>query len=89
MQFEWDDAKAQSNLAKHGIPFDEAVAVFADPSRVDTDCTRDVDGETRRKTVGIVSDRLLTVVYTLRESRVRLISARPPSAKEVRFYGHR
>jgi uncharacterized DUF497 family protein len=30
-EFEWDDAKAESNLKKHGVSFDEAVTVFADP----------------------------------------------------------
>jgi hypothetical protein len=31
LKFEWDDAKAQSNLAKHGVSFEEAASVFGDP----------------------------------------------------------
>ena len=31
MDFEWDDAKAESNRRKHGVPFDEAMTVFSDP----------------------------------------------------------
>ena len=30
MEFEWDDAKAEANLRKHGVSFDEAATVFAD-----------------------------------------------------------
>jgi uncharacterized DUF497 family protein len=87
MEFDWDDAKAESNLAKHRVSFDYAVAVFLDPMLVDFDATRQEDGETRRKVVGIIEGRLYSVVYTPRGVVFRLISARRSSAKEEKYYG--
>ena len=51
-EFEWDDEKAENNLAKHGVSFDVAIAAFADPAHRDLDTTRVADGEKRRKVVG-------------------------------------
>ena len=45
--FEWNDAKAERNLAKHGFSFEEAREVFADPGAVIFDVTREEDGEAR------------------------------------------
>jgi uncharacterized DUF497 family protein len=85
--FEWDDAKAQSNLAKHGVPFAYATRLFLDPQRVDFDVTRPADGEARRKAIGAIEGRLFSVVYTVREGRSRLISARRCNVTEERRYG--
>jgi uncharacterized DUF497 family protein len=41
-EFEWDDAKARANLAKHGVPFDYAARVFLDPRMVGFDVSREV-----------------------------------------------
>ncbi len=87
MEFEWDDAKAESNLAKHRVPFDYAIRVFLDAARVDFDASRSTDGEVRRKVVGEIGGRLYSVVYTLRDTVIRLISARRANAKEEYFYG--
>ena len=85
--FEWDDAKALANLAKHGVRFDYAVAVFLDPDGIDFDASRLQDGEARRKMVGRIDGRLFTVVYTERGDLIRLISARRANAQEERSYG--
>jgi uncharacterized DUF497 family protein len=82
--FEWDDAKAATNLAKHGVAFDEAVTVFDDPDALDMpdllDPTRLVlIGESRRL-------RVLFVVHAERGDRVRLISARRASPAQRRVY---
>ena len=87
--FEWDDAKARSNLAKHGFSFEEAREVFADPGAVVFDVTRKEDGENRLKAIGRIGGRLFTVVYTSRGAARRLISARRANAKEERRYGDR
>jgi uncharacterized protein len=87
-EFEWDDAKASVNEAKHSIRSDYAAAVFLDDNRLDLDTTRAGDGEERRKTIGLIDGRLYTVVYTLRGSVCRLISARRSNAKEGRSYGY-
>jgi uncharacterized protein len=85
--FEWDDAKALSNFVKHRVEFSYAAAVFLDPRRVDLDVSRPEDGEMRRKTVGIIDGRLLTVVYTIRVKSTRIISARRSNTTESRMYG--
>jgi uncharacterized DUF497 family protein len=54
MQFEWDAAKAAVNLAKHGISFDQATRVFADPARLTVLDTRHT-AETRENTTGLVA----------------------------------
>ena len=87
--FEWDDAKAESNVVKHGVQFAYAAGVYRDPEALDYDATNLVDGEQRRKTVGSIEGRLFTVVYTIRGEARRPISARPSNAKERRNYGHR
>ena len=61
MEFEWDPAKAASNLAKHGIDFDEALAVFDDPRTSSVVDPRSY-GETRYIAVGMVEGRILAVV---------------------------
>jgi uncharacterized protein len=50
--FEWDDAKAASNLAKHKVSFEAAIAVFGDPEMVVVSATRQRDGEARFRAVG-------------------------------------
>ena len=87
MEFEWDDAKAQSNLAKHGVPFAYAARVFLDAGLIDFDASRPGDGEPRRKAVGAIEGRLFTVVYTSRGERIRMISARRCNLTEERRYG--
>ena len=87
-EFEWDDAKASANEAKHRVRFDYAAAVFWDDNRLDVDTTRADDGEERRKAIGLIEGKLYTVVYTLRGSVCRLISAGRSNAKEGRSYGY-
>ncbi|HEX4367270.1 MAG TPA: BrnT family toxin [Rhodopila sp.] len=85
--FEWDDAKALNNLAKHKIEFEYGTNVFLDPRRVDLDASRTEDRETRRKIIGLIEGRLFTVVYTVRGRSTRIISARRSNAMESKMYG--
>jgi len=89
ISFEWDDAKASRNLAKHRMSFEMAKEAFSDPDAVIFDVTRKEDGETRLKVVGRIGVRLFAVVYTPRGVVRRLISARRANAKEERRYGDR
>jgi uncharacterized DUF497 family protein len=86
MQFEWDRAKAEVNLRKHGVSFDDALHVFADPFRLDEPDFRADYGEARRLTMGEVDGRLHVVAYTMRGEVVRLISARKANEREQRRY---
>ena len=87
MIFEWDDAKASANEAKHGVSFRYAASIFLDPDRVDLDTSRPEDREDRRKVIGVIDGRLFTVVYTLRGRAMRLISARRANDQETRHHG--
>jgi len=86
MQFEWDRAKAASNRRKHGIAFEEATGVFADPRAA---IFADPDHsllEHREIIVGKVQNRLLVVSFTERQGNIRIISARRASARERKRY---
>ncbi len=87
--FEWDEEKAASNFAKHKISFEAAIAAFADPDALHLDATRQGDGENREKLVGMIEGRLFTIVFTLRDEAVQMISARRANKREEKSYGER
>ena len=71
MDFEWDDAKAESNERKHGVSFTEAMTVFADPLSVTGYDPRHADDEDRFLSMGMsVAGRLLVVSHTDRGETV-------------------
>jgi uncharacterized DUF497 family protein len=82
LTFEWDEAKAKSNLKDHKVPFPYATRIFLDPLRRDEEDTREDYGEERRITVGYIEQRLFVVVYTERNGAIRLISARKANGSE-------
>ena len=81
-EFEWDDRKAASNRRKHGVSFDEARQVFRDLTAVDRPDLGEDYGEDRYLIIGQADSGLLAVVYTERDPRIRIISARPATRKE-------
>jgi uncharacterized DUF497 family protein len=84
--FEWDDEKAAGNLRKHGVSFEEARDVFKDAfGMLELDLTRG-HGEERLIFTGVARDRILVVVHTEREDRIRIISARRANKREQRDY---
>jgi uncharacterized protein len=85
--FEWDSTKAGKNLSKHGISFEEAMSVFADPiARLFDDPDQSVD-ELREIIVGHSERaRLLVVSFTERPPRVRIFSARKATRRERRSH---
>ena len=87
VDYEWDQAKAASNLEKHGVSFEEAATVFGDPLYVDFfDPDHSVD-EHRYLIIGqSTAGRLLILSYTERDEAVRLISARDVTLSERRVY---
>jgi uncharacterized protein len=85
--FEWDDAKAEANVRKHGVSFEEAATVFADPSAVFAD---DGSGEGPIAVVGLsIGGRALYVVHVERGQRDRIISARRANPSEQALYSQR
>jgi uncharacterized DUF497 family protein len=84
--FEWDDEKAARNLAKHGIPFEEAAAAAIDPQAVLISDDSDPEEE-RFQLIGRPwKARLLLVVFVERGERDRIISARRATRAETARY---
>ena len=87
MRFEWDDEKAASNLAKHGVSFDEAETVFADPLAGIAPDHDHSERERREIVAGLsAAGRLLLVSFTERRASIRIISARELTPSERRLY---
>jgi hypothetical protein len=84
-EFEWDAKKAEANLAKHNVSFEVAQEVFDDPFAVEW-LEGYEHGEERLNVVGFVANRLLFVVYTIRNGATRIISARHATPREKRIY---
>ncbi|OLL57881.1 hypothetical protein AT246_07215 [Bartonella henselae] len=91
IRFEWDEAKAKSNLEKHRVSFEIAARVFADPfAMVKQD--RIENGEYRWQTLGLVDGFLLLLVaHTVHDDKdgievIRIISARRANLKERKRY---
>jgi uncharacterized DUF497 family protein len=85
-EFEWDAAKAESNLKKHGVSFEAARRVFDDAFAFEWCDAAGKSGEIRYVITGMVHDVILAVVYTERGGRARIISARKATKHEEREY---
>ncbi|MBW2004624.1 MAG: BrnT family toxin [Deltaproteobacteria bacterium] len=87
IQFEWDPAKAKTNLRKHGVAFREGVTVLRDPLGITIFDPDHSDEEDRFITFGFsVTGRLLMVAHAERGERIRIISARGLSRAEREVY---
>jgi len=91
VRFEWDETKARTNYLKHRVLFETAAQVFGDPHCLMTQ-DREVDGEERWQTIGMVEGVLLLfVAHTVDDDQdedlsVRIISARKVTPEERRRY---
>ena len=88
MEFEWDDAKSNNCFTRRGFDFAYAVRVFLDSQRIVAEDRRQNYGEDRYRLLGMIDGRAYVVVYTLRGSTIRIISARKASRNEVAEYEH-
>ncbi len=90
--FEWDVGKAETNAAKHGVTFEQAVTVFRDRLALTVFDRAHSESEERWFTPGLdAGGKLLAVAHTYQttgsnSARVRLISAREATKREQRFY---
>ena len=90
IEFDWDLTKAASNVAKHAISFEDAITVFKDADYFTINVTKPEYGEIRYMAVGRMHDGgMVAVVYTIRESKWRIISARNVRKNEQREYNNR
>jgi len=85
VDFEWDPRKNRGNIRKHGIDFQDAVAVFEGPYLEGMDDRFDY-GEERMIAFGRMGPYVVAVVYVLRGERRRILSARKATKAEARAY---
>lgn len=90
VRFEWDETKAKSNARKHGVRFEDAMLVFADPHAL-SEQDRVLDGEPRWQTIGLAGGIVVllvahTVQYRDGEEVIWIISARRALPKERNRY---
>lgn len=84
MEFEYDERKSQANLAKHGIDFVSAQALWEDPRRVEIPAR--TEDEPRWLIVARVEGNHWSAVTTYRDGKVRIISVRRSREEEVKIY---
>ena len=86
MNFEWDDAKSDQCFEERGFDFVYVSHAFLDPDRVIRADRRHEYGEERMQMLGQVEGRLFHVVFTMRGTAIRIISARKANVREARDY---
>lgn len=82
--FEFDDAKSQANLLKHGISFTDAQILWNDPRLLEIPAT--TEDEARYLMIGLIHGKHWSAVITYRGLNVRLISVRRSRTEEVALY---
>ena len=88
MNYEWDDAKNRSNMAKHGLNFEDAAQVFDGPC-VTFEDDRYPYGEERFLTLGLLAQRLVVIAHSPRDEATRIISMRKGNRREQKIYQER
>jgi uncharacterized DUF497 family protein len=84
MEFEWDENKNEINKLKHNIFFEKAKFIFEDFNKIIFESENNI--EKRFIILGEIFDLLYSVVYTIRNERIRIISARRANLKEREKY---
>ena len=83
--FSWDEKKRTLNLAKHGIDFRDAGIIFDGPL-VTVEDTREDYGERRYIALGLLAGVVVSLAYSERGNRIRIISIRKALKHETRFF---
>ena len=84
IKFEWDENKSAGNLAKHGIDFETAKGLWADPFVIEVPA-RTLD-ESRWLVIGMMNEKFWSAVITRRDGVIRLISVRRSRTEEIEIY---
>lgn len=88
MSFEWDENKQLTNLSKHSLNFKDAHLVFAGQTVTFAD-DRQSYNEPRYITLGTLQDRIVVIIHTYRNHKIRIISMRKANEREQRIYQKR
>jgi uncharacterized DUF497 family protein len=86
LDFEWGDFKAAENVRNQGVSFAHVALAFRDPFAVEWIDLREDYGEERIILLGMAGNHVLTVAYTMRAERIRIISARQATKHEQDLY---
>lgn len=87
IDFEWDSEKEKTNIAKHGVDFTEAATIFIDAFAITIYDQSHSHQEDRYITLGLSNRfRIIVVVHTDREDKIRMISARKATRYEQEQY---
>jgi uncharacterized protein len=87
LTFEWDEVKARENLKKHKVAFDEGKTIFGDPFLRTFPDVDSFEAEERYINIGAsAKDRILVLIHTERQGKIRIISCRKATARERRYY---
>ncbi len=87
LTFEWDEAKARKNLKKHKVAFDEGKTIFGDPFLLTFSDVDSSETEMRYVSIGVsAKDRILLLIHTEKQSKIRIISCRKATARERKVY---
>ena len=84
MPFEFDPLKSAANLAKHGIDFQQAQALWEDARLLEAPAR--TEGEPRFMAVGLIGQKHWSAIYVYRGDRVRIISVRRARSEEIEYY---
>jgi uncharacterized protein len=85
--FEWNIAKSEKNLKNHGISFTEAEQAFEDFYAIEEfDEEHSTNKEQRFKMLAVTGEKILVVIYTMRDENYRIISARSAEKSERELY---
>ena len=87
MDFEFDAKKSETNKKKHGIDFNEAKALWEDPEAILIPAR--TLNETRFVLIGRIKDQFWSAIFTLRETKIRIISIRKARENEKKIYQSR
>ncbi len=82
--FEFDEAKSQANLLKHGISFDDAQTLWNDPRLLEIPAK--TEDEPRYLVIGLIYEKCWSAVITYRGPNIRIISVRRSRTEEVALY---
>ncbi|MCM2265596.1 MAG: BrnT family toxin [Desulfuromonadales bacterium] len=89
LHFEWNDFKAEANLRKHGVSFEEAVTVFYDEEAIEFYDAEHSEGEDRFLLLGLSANLKLLLIchcYRVENATIRIISARRATTNEAKHY---
>ncbi len=87
LTFEWDLKKAETNLKKHGVSFEETSTAFKDHLSLTIDDPLHSSEEERLILIGMsYNNRMLVIVHTEIKDKIRIISARKATKKERNYY---